>query len=186
MAPALRPIGPVNPTPGNKSDADPREKHDQPCVRPWQKGDGADHDNKPHRRIDREAAEEQPDFGNEERLPSEAPFEGMEAGASIAIHAKCHSVPVRLEGSLRPNGNWTGLLRLETNRQSRHLACRSPHEAARYADQPRLSITACPLGSARSSRRDGGHGCRSSLCAHLRGPTAPAPFECRNPLLVNA
>src|SRR2546430_3568511 len=89
-------------------------------------------------------------------------------------------------GSAPPNGDWTGLLRLETNRQSRHLACRSPHEAARYADQPRLSITACPLGSARSSRRDGGHGCRSSLCAHLRGPTAPAPFECRNPLLVNA
>ena len=136
MGPALRPIGPVNPTPGKKSDADPRKKHDHPCVRPWQKGDRADHDNKPHQRIDREAAEEQADFGNEERLPSEASFEDMEAGASIAIHAKCHSVPVRLEGSLRPNGSRLSCGRSARGRKQLELQTKRPASEATQFFRP--------------------------------------------------
>ncbi len=165
MGPALRPIGPVNPTPGNNSDADPREKHDQPCVRPWQKGDGADHDNKPHRRIDREAAEEQPDFGNEERLPSEAPFEDVEAGTSIAIDAKCHSVPVRLEGSLRPNGS-----RLSCGRPARRRETsrrESVPASAQHADSLR-AITA------------------RQLQAHVRQPLVGGADPYRHPQAVLA
>jgi len=93
MGPALRAIQPVKPTPRNKSHADPRNKQGQPRDQLWQGHERADHENNPYQRIDRKATEEQPDFGKDERLPREAPFENVEARASVAIDAKCHAVP---------------------------------------------------------------------------------------------
>ena len=45
------------------------------AIQLWQEHGSADHQNNPYQRVDRKATEEQPDFGKDERLPREAPFE---------------------------------------------------------------------------------------------------------------